>query len=231
MTLQIMPTKLEMFIDAILADDPYSFSRYGDGEWKAIFREPGSNCDNHQYFPKMGAMLEESVCNPIPDDKFIYSLQGLANRTQNFEIDEMVGHLPITWYNSDVFHKAFAHGMMGHMVNALRTKKVCLVGPEYLSHRKLRFLRTGGMVVIPEVDCFLDIDRIHDEILVIQDRFDILAFSASMMTNVSIYELFSHLGQEKWMIDFGSVWDPCVGKNSRTVHKTYSKDLIEGNLG
>ena len=226
--LKMIPTKIEDFIDMMLLDVPYSFSRFGDGEWKAIFRHHGSNCDDHQYFPEMGARLENAVLEPYD---YIYGIQGLSIRTMQFQIAELLGEdCKIPWYNADVFHKAFAKGLMGHMVNALGTKKVCLVGPEYLKDKRLSFLRSGGMIRVPLKDCYLEIDRIRGEILR-NTHAEVFAFSSSMMANVLIHELFPYIGQEKWMIDFGSVWDPCVDKPTRQVHKTYSKKLIEGNLG
>ena len=218
---------LENYIDKLLMDEPYSFSRFGDGEWNAIFRKSGSNCDDHQYFPEMNARLEEAVRNPYD---YIYGIQGLSMRHMSFEILELLGpDSPIEWCESDVFHKAFAKGMMGHMVRALKTKKVCLVGPMYMKDKRLSFLRTGGMIKVPIKDCYLEIDRIRGEILR-NDYAEVFAFSSSMMTNVLIHELFPYIGTEKTLIDFGSVWDPCVGNFIRSIHNTYSKELIEGNL-
>lgn len=225
--LKIQPTKIENFIDRILMDVPYSFSRFGDGEWNAIFRKPGSNCDDHQYFPEMGARLEAAVLQPYAYD---YGMQSLALRTQRFEIEELITDSKIKWFNADVFHKAFAHGLIGHMVQALKTKKVCLVGPLYLKDKRTKFLTTGGIVKVPLKDCFLDIDRIRGEILRNQYA-EVFAFSCSMTANVLIHELFPYIGMEKWLIDFGSIWDPCVDKPTRTVHETYSPELIERNLG
>lgn len=219
--------RLEDFIDMLLMDVPYSFSRFGDGEWNAIFRKPGSNCDDHQYFPSMGAQLEEAVLSP---GDYIYGLQNLSIRTMGDQIQELLGpNSSIKWCDSDVFHKGFKNGLMGHMVQALKTKRVCLVGPMYLHDKRLPFLRTGGMVKIPLKDCFLEMERIRGEILR-NDHAQVFAFSSSMMANVLIHDLFPYIGHEKWLIDFGSVWDPCVDRPTRQVHKTYSKDLIERNL-
>lgn len=218
---------LENYIDKILMDEPYSFSRFGDGEWHAIFCKSGSNCDDHQYFPEMGARLEAAVRHPY---NYIYGIQGLSMRNMSFEILELLGpDSPIEWCEADVFHKAFAKGMMCHMVHALKTKKVCLVGPAYMQDKRLSFLMTGGTLTIPTKDCYLEIERIRGEILR-NEYAEVFAFSSSMMANVLIHEMFPYIGTEKWMIDFGSVWDPCVGNLIRSVHKTYSKELIEGNL-
>jgi hypothetical protein len=224
--LSIEPTRFEDFIDKILADVPYSFSRFGDGEWKAIFRYPGANCDGHQYFPDLGARLEEAVAHPL---NYIYGMQSLAVRNMEFEIMELWENSHIKWVDADIFHRAFAKGMMGHMVQALKTKRVCLVGPLYLHNRRLRFLYSGGMIKIPLKDCFLDIERIKQEMLR-NERAEVFAMSCSMATNVVIHELFPYIGDKKWMIDFGSVWDPCVGNLTRTIHKTYSQKIIERNM-
>lgn len=226
----INQTSVEQFIDPLLMDDPYSFSRFGDGEWNAIFRKSGANCDGHEYFPEMGARLEQAILNPEP---YRYGIQNLALRTQGFEIKELTSHVHIPWWNADVFHKAFAKGQMGHMVQALKTKKVCLVGPAYLKDDRLKFLRTGSMIEVPGQNCYTANDEVINQIIkkAVNNTADVFAFSASMMANVAIHELFSIVGHDKWLIDFGSVWDPCVDNPTRQVHKTYSQELIERNLG
>jgi hypothetical protein len=227
--LRILETRLETFIDKILLDEPYTFSRYGDGEWKAIFRHPGANCDGHQYFSDMGEALERSILHPILHSRFWYALQGLSKRTMNFEISELASST-IQWLNADVFHKAFARGMMHHMILALKTKRVALIGPKYLSDcKQLRFLQREGHFIIPEKDCWTVRKEIQKYVLS-NRKAEVFAFSASMATKAILYELFPAIGQDKWLIDFGSVWDPCAGKLTRQVHKTYSKELIERNL-
>jgi len=49
------------FINRILKDEHFKYSRFNDGELIAINgKSPNSaNCDGHQYFPEMGSKLKE----------------------------------------------------------------------------------------------------------------------------------------------------------------------------
>lgn len=40
---------------------PFTFSRFGDGEWFAIFGKKRSNCDQHIYYKDMGDRLRKIV--------------------------------------------------------------------------------------------------------------------------------------------------------------------------
>ncbi|MBP8137467.1 MAG: hypothetical protein KAY61_04620, partial [Candidatus Eisenbacteria bacterium] len=50
---------LEAFVTPLEKGEPYSFTRFGDGEWYAILGAPGANADGHQYFPQLGSDLRE----------------------------------------------------------------------------------------------------------------------------------------------------------------------------
>ena len=54
-------------------------------------------------------------------------------------------------------------------------------------------------------------------------RYDdiVFAFSASMATNVIVDEMYDEIGDQCWMIDFGSIWEPFVGKITRSYHRRY----------
>ena len=63
---------------------------------------------------------------------------------------------------------------------------------------------------------------IEDILNITNKKKDILfAFSASMATNVIVDELYPTIGQDCWMIDFGSIWEPYVGKFTRSYHHRY----------
>ena len=55
------------------------------------------------------------------------------------------------------------------------------------------------------------------------EKYDNVVFglSASMATNVIVDELYDVIGDKCFMIDFGSIWDPFVGKMSRSYHREY----------
>jgi hypothetical protein len=81
-----------------------------------------------------------------------------------------------------------------------------------------------GFIEIPPVNCFLNKDRIKDMIIEHSKKHELPVFglSASMTSNAIIDELYSEIGEDCWMIDFGSIWDPLCGNRSRVYHKGYN---------
>ena len=80
---------------------------------------------------------------------------------------------------------------------------------------------------------FESIDEIRAEILEYGKGKSgkVYAFSASMMANVLINDLHPVLGQDNWLIDFGSLWDVYVSVQSRSVYKKLDwEPLIQKNL-
>ena len=71
------------YVDKLKRNVPFSFSRYGDGEWNAILGKPGMNCDGHEFFPEMGKLLKQTVLNPLD---YFYAIQGAALRGEGKRI-------------------------------------------------------------------------------------------------------------------------------------------------
>jgi hypothetical protein len=206
----------------------YSFSRYGDGEWHAMFGRTGANCDGHKYFPKMGRELARTIREPRG---MIYGIQNMSARKLGDMIRPFLktGH-NYRWKDADVFHYASWNGVLFPMVQALRAKKVCLVGPKYLKKPQLAFLYSGGFVEIPEKNCYRYKKHIKAKILKYAKKDAVFCLCASMMTEVVIWELFPLLGETCWMIDFGSVWDVYTKHPSRRYHKHIDARVRRKNL-
>ena len=61
------------------------------------------------------------------------------------------------------------------------------------------------------------------------DKYDnpVFGLSASMATNVIVDELYEQIGDKCWMIDFGSIWEPYIGRTTRSYHHNYkTKELV-----
>ena len=90
------------------------------------------------------------------------------------------------------------------LMETIMSKNVVIVGPEYLSklnkHFKFRHIK------VPLKNCYNDIDRITEEIKIIDDTESgiIFLFSASMPSNIIIDKFDSN---RNTYIDWGSVWD------------------------
>lgn len=209
--------ELEYFVDLLNSGHPYGFSRFGDGEWNAMFDREGANCDGHEYFPDLGLCLRMSIQNPAG---YFYGIQKTAIRRDGRRIAECIRRMKgnVTWYNADVFHYANRDGNLFPLLDALRKKAVIIVGPPHLSRLPAQLFEVEQFIHVPEKNCFLSVNDTIDSVREYSScngNGKVYAFSASMAANVMIHELFGELGADNWLIDFGSLWDPYVGVKSR----------------
>jgi hypothetical protein len=228
----VQPTPLSVYVDLLNANAPFSFSRYGDGEWAAILSRKGRNCDGHEYFPQLGERLRNALLRPKP---YRYGMQNNALRRSGIAICRFLRRhrIKLDWHNSDVFHYANRDGRLFPLIRALRQKPVVMIGPAYLKKLDTILFPFASFVEVPQKNCFLEADSIAAALRKYGHRHAgvVYAFSASMTTNVLIDELYPLLGSSNWMIDFGSIWDIYAGVRSRSVYAKIDWDsTITRNL-
>jgi hypothetical protein len=207
---------LGWYVDMLKAGRPFSFARYGDGEWSALLGRQGKNCDGHDYFPALGEELRQALLHPLP---YCYAMQPRAIKTEGREICDFLSknHIRIPWHDSDVFHTANGAGRLYPLVQQLRSMKVVLVGPPYLRQVRPAVFEYARFIEVPASNCYEKKDAVRQQILSYASSSApaVIAFSASMMANVIIHELFPVLGPAHWLLDFGSLWDVYAGVQSR----------------
>lgn len=229
-TLQQHP--LEHYLDLIRAAECWRFSRWGDGEWRAVFQNhPGKhNCDGHLYFPDMGRALYQVLQGYSPSDHYTMGLQPLAQRLYGPRIDRLVsqfGWPKGAWHNADVFHRASGNGRINDVIAACRTRPILMVGPAYLESWCRQVFPGSQFVTVPIKDCWLERSRVLEEIteaLRGQIATGIVALSCSMMAEVLIDDLDLRFPKQHLFVDFGSVWDPYAGRQTRKYHKDLTDD-------
>lgn len=202
----------EEICDNIREVKPFAFSRYGDGEWNAIKGKVGQNCDGHQYFDNMGARLRDIVkSNP----GYMMGIQPLALRLWG---DELINFNPnIDWVNSDALHNASIDERLEGFFEALEGKKVHIIAPEYLQSLDLEIKLA---LEISDKNCWLMYDGVRDYLKehTKGQVGEIYLICASMMANVLIDDLWK-MNPNNIYIDCGSVFDPYVGKITRSYHR------------
>jgi len=188
----------------------FSFARYGDGEFNAVFqdsRQP-ANCDGHQYFPDMGARLKEILeSNP----EYYMGLQPLATQQRGMAIQEL--NEDIEWVNSDVIHNASIEGRLKELVEAMSNRRVIMVGPEHLS--KLGFV--DEFYTVARDNCWRFYPTDLSAVKGMLKENDILLLCCSMPAEIMIDDLYKYR-KDITVIDSGSVFDIYVGVKSRSYH-------------
>lgn len=193
--------------------EPLAFSRYGDGEFNAMFGKKGANCDGHEYFEDMGVRLFEILQS---EPKYMMGIQPLALTVMEEEKLNFVKGLDVDWINSDCLHNASINEHLERFFKVLNNKKVCLIANSSFvdfpaNHRWYEYLN------IPSENCWNRYEEILGDCKTFPES-DIYLFCASMMTNVLIDDLYKWNPNNTY-IDCGSIFDPYVGKMTRSYHK------------
>jgi len=218
----IEPLKLNKILRDIKNPDfNFTFSRWGDGEWRSVLQrhKPGAaNCDRHKFFDAMGVELA-NVLKGRPE--YMLGMQNLAMRMYTQPIHKFLARndlQDLKWYESDVFHYGAIHGYMDKIVSAVNTCRLIVVGPPHLKRLNQAGLSYRAFVEVPPKNCYLNLREIYRETLAaVEDQkgHTLISISASMPAEILCDMLYKKIGQENTIIDFGSLWDPLVGKKSR----------------
>lgn len=216
--------------DMLIENKAFSFARYGDGEWNAIFGRKGANCDRHSYtLPGLKEDLTKTIVEHRP---YFYGMQGLTKRKPSEELKTFLQGIFIPWVDADILHHASKNGKLNPFIKALRKKKLCFVGPEHLKELDLDSAETANICTFyytQKKNCYLEKDKIIKTIKTWYEDFDVFLFSAGFLSEVLIWELFPIIGH-RWMIDMGSLWDPYCGINSRTYHSRITDEIKKANF-
>lgn len=191
----------------------FSFSRFGDGEFNAIFGVDGANCDGHRYFPDLGRRLTK-ILESQPD--YVTGLQPLAIMIHG--ADQIRSVSPdMQWVFAGCLHRASLENRLGRLLDALTEREVTLVGAPH--HRQLAEARSWQFVEVAYGDCWPQYDSLRTILESCAEFNDaVFLFCASMTANVLIDDLYQ-LNPGSTYIDMGSVLDPYAGVYSRNYHK------------
>ncbi len=222
-------TSLEGMLDKLRTGKPFGFSRWGDGEWRSVLNTGrGQNCDGHRFFPQMGVDLGE-VLRRRPEYLLgmqNFSLKQFGEKIHTWLTKQKLNDL--VWYDADVFHKASINGRLNDVLEAIKDRHVVMVGPDHLKRLRPDYIQYKTFIDVPPNDAYLSRDRIIRDIksaICDHDGDQVLvALSAGMPAGLVLDELYNKIiGKGFSIVDFGSLWDPLVGVNSRTYHRNLKK--------
>ncbi|MDD5348242.1 MAG: hypothetical protein PHT59_06495 [Candidatus Omnitrophica bacterium] len=229
--INIHKKSLYFWTDMLVKKTRFSLSRYWDGELAAIIGRAGKNCDSCTYFPELGEALRKTIEQPKPYFHCLYfplNHEGTRNLRRQF-IDYLFKiKSQVDWYDAMVFQEAFEHGQFHEMIAALDTRNVIFVGGPHLRPVE-KLLKVQKFIEMPARDAFLERTRIFLDIAMAVEEFDdpVVVFCAGMASNVLIDELH---GIAATMIDMGSVWDACLGLNTRIWMRKVSEQIAKRNI-
>lgn len=203
----------EKIIEDIKNYRPFSFSRWWDFEWMIIQWQDRVSCDNCRTL----SWQSESL-NKILDSKPEYYLwlQWLAYRLFPEYIDSRID--TNEWYDADVIHhRNISHGLYD-LLEVVKESDTLLVWPARM--RSMECYK--DFVEIPLTDCFLELDRVFNDICNILDKSDrkVILYVAWATSNDLIDMVYNKYGNKFIQLDIGSAFDPYIWVVSREYHKT-----------
>lgn len=205
------------FIQRIYYRKYFAFSRWGDGEWKAMTGEKGSNCDGHQYFPSLGQALR-NVLRSKPE--YMLGMQPHAAREMSDEINDILSKVDFypKFLNADVIHNENIKQGLFSLFEKLKKRNVVIVGNARMMKLK-EYLPHFQHIIVPEKNAWLDYPLTSKILQNTADRCNdtVFLFASGMMSNVLIHDCCK-INQRNFYIDIGSALDPYIGVKSRNYH-------------
>lgn len=196
--------------------EPFAFSRWGDGEWICMRGSKGANTDGNTYYRDLGDRLKEIVSKK---QDYIMGCQfttKLISDKDTYQQD---------WKNANVFHHASIKNKLLPFIECLKNAYVVYVGNESL--KKLPFV--NKFIEIPYNNVWDEYGAHLTNIQAIASASKpmVFLFSAGMAANVFIHDLWTKNPNQTY-IDIGSVFDPYVGRFTRTYHYSLkTKELCD----
>jgi len=223
----------------ILSGVPFSFPRFGDGDWRAIL--PELSYPTNKYWRSWNTLERQELRTATasihnhPRYWAAFSRrhqQGLHRRgwlvhVKNFIRDENLSW--VKWHDALIWRLATRTGAFYCIVEALREQSlpIVFIGPGYLSEVENRIPITGYLVTHP-TEAIKSLDHLHIAILSFH-RPAIFAFSCGSTANILIHRLFPEVGHQSYLIDFGAVWDGLLGNPCRSGQKHITPALVQRN--
>ena len=234
---KLKPLSIEYLIEQMENNKPFTLSRHKDGEFFAIFehlklfKRRTQNCDKHLYYDSMGEALLSTLTEPVLNDTFIYGMQPHVLNTIHDEVNFLFDkyNINLDWYDSDLLHNAIIAGTFYPFLAQLKKMRVVIIAPERVQPIE-KHLGEVHFVDVPLEVCWLERERITEDILKIAEDNTIYLFSSSMPTPVFIRGLYNQIGKKSWMIDFGSIWECLLGTNIRNYQRKMSPETRKKNL-
>ena len=218
MGLKIHKTPLSYYVSRLKKNQPFSFVRYGNGEWDGILgtRNRTGSGSQRLNIPGLRQGLQRSLkCGHDPA-RYLVGMQGYAQRIPYMRRGMskwlQINAPNLVWHDADVFHHTSARALLLPLIQELREKPLVFVGPAHIKPIS-KHLPYVGFVEVRKRNCYQDVAKIQKAILALPHP-AVFCFSAGPTTKILIAKLFPVLGEESFLIDFGSLWDVYCGVKS-----------------
>ena len=235
--MEVRDLGLPYYVDRISNNEPFSFVRYGDGEWSAaiLHNRARTGTGSHSLtIPQMVRDLQRSLTSIYQVDSYFVATRPNAV-AQNPLIERwLLVNTPkgTQWNECRIFCQASMRATLNPFITALRNLEIPLVfvGPDWLRGLKDVAFPKALFIEVPHLDCYHAKAALNLQVRKMPKP-ALISFSAGPAAKILIHELFPLLGNRSFMLDLGSLWDVYVGRYTRGYHRhRMNAEIIETNL-
>lgn len=210
----------QKMLQMISSNTPFSFVRYGDGEWATIFEDTELHTKLVDKWgsslKKFGKPLLEIVnSDNVRKENYFLGIQNHGYQMFKEHIDGILTNQNTC--DSDILHRRNSKGEIDDFFDVLSDRDNLLVGPYYMSQLNLfKF----DLVETPQYNVWLHIEDIKSDIetKLGSGNYDVILYSCSLAAKILIDHFYSLYGDRIIQIDVGSMLDPYCGMYSRNYH-------------
>jgi hypothetical protein len=236
---RIIHLPVEWFTNSLHDGKPFSFARYGDGEWRAIIggKYLGlKNSNGCTFSEKLSNALRTVLRNNKP---YMHGILRIAINQHRKEIEQYIlkNDCKVDWYKGDKLLEESLKGNIFPFVRELRERRLLMVGQQFLRELgPMGFFKPVTFVHTPPSNAIEHKKEILGKIrsTINQYNIDTILWSSGLHTKVFIDDLYDDIGNGITMIDCGSMWDGYMRIPSRTYIRRGHVDwdgLVAVNTG
>jgi len=233
--IQVFDPGLQYYVDMINAGQPFTFIRYGDGEWSAILGDRARTSSGSQALrvPELKDAMSQSIKRAWQADNYFPALRPTSFNKSPAIANWLRANTPawVKWHKCTVFYLASRKGRLHPFIEALRNLKmpIVVVGPQRLRALNDRAFPIAHFIEIPGKDCWIEKRKILDRCVAIKEP-ALFTFTAGPAAKPMAWKLFNHVGKHSFILDVGSLLDIYVGSHTRRYHHSMTKAIIRANL-
>lgn len=221
--MDVEPLKLNWFVKRLKDNEPFTFARYGDGEWLTILGFYGMHNSNGCTFTK--ALSDDMRQVLKQNNSYHHAILKIAKREREVPykggwhpyggpvIDKWLAENDITtpWYDGDILLEESLKGKLFPLIRELREKSILYVGNKRLKALNMRgagFFPYTAYVSPPPQNAH----KVKDELLakifraIRRNDINVIGWSSGLAGKVFINEVWLKY-PEITQIDFGSMFD------------------------
>lgn len=224
----------DYFLLMIKNQTPFQFSRFGDGEVLCMF--PCSwlkkNCDGSRFTNNLKEPMKQIFRNKynyyhcLLKCTFEPAFGDSITQFKDF-LDETCPDMQ--FYNGDIWQDMSFGGRITELTTAFSPYTPVIIGAYHLRNIKhIPGMKNSVFIEIPRIDAFKKYDYIFNEILKKHSEgHRMFLFSAGYSTKILIDNLYPLIGNDTFLIDMGSVFDPYCGVMSRSGMRKTPKEFFQ----